>query len=222
MALYPPLAPPLRITQRFGEHPSWYATFGIDGHPAIDFACPIGSKVYAMAQGFISIGETEECGIICRIHTDLGTVVYRHLSRILRVSGCMVVPTQVVALSGDTGTNSTGPHLDVSWYPFGEPYDNGYHGAVDPWPLIQEGLMELEKAGERATEGRWFTEEEVARRWNRILEIKRTIAAKTEELRREEAQLGPAIQALVNRRNGKLYGIEAALGLPVPPEWEGE
>jgi len=219
--LYPPLLPPLRVTQWFGENPDRYARFGIDGHPAIDLACNVGTEVYAMTTGIVSVGQGRDSGIICRIHSTRGTVVYRHLSVVLRESSHIVMPTQVVALSGNTGEHTTGPHLDVSWYPVDEPYDNGYHGAVDPWPLIQEGIMELEKAGRLATDGRWFTEEEVARRWERIQQLKREIAIRQEQIVREESALGSAIRVLVNPREGKLYAIEAALGLPVPPEWRG-
>ena len=82
-------------------------------------------------------------------------------------------------------------------------------------------MVELDKIGQLATDARWWAEEEIARRWERIQEIERQIALLQEQLQREKAQLGPAIQALINPRDGKAYAIEVAAGQPEPNEWLG-
>ena len=83
-------------------------------HPGEDFACPVGTPVMAMSLGRVtSAGYQGGYGNKIEITYWDGTVSwFGHLSAIKTKVGDLVMPGQVVALSGSTGF-STGPHLHL-------------------------------------------------------------------------------------------------------------
>ena len=83
-------------------------------HPAIDIGCPVGTPVYATADGVIESTGWDDYGggNVIKIKHDNGIITqYLHLSKSLVSAGQRVNACQQIALSGNTGT-STGPHLD--------------------------------------------------------------------------------------------------------------
>ena len=54
MRLIPPI-PNARISQRFGEHPAWYAPYGLAGHEGLDLAVPIGTPVRVAHDGTATV-----------------------------------------------------------------------------------------------------------------------------------------------------------------------
>jgi murein DD-endopeptidase MepM/ murein hydrolase activator NlpD len=105
-----PVKTPVRITSRFGEKR------GTSYHNGLDVAVPVGTSVFAIADGIVdSIWNDTAGGLSMRIKHDQGiTVGYAHLSKNNLLSvGDKVKQGQIVALSGNTG-NSTGPHLHIT------------------------------------------------------------------------------------------------------------
>jgi peptidoglycan LD-endopeptidase LytH len=218
--LYPPLAPPWRVTQLFGARPEVYRPLGYNGHPGVDLSCVVGTPIHAGLAGHMSVGQTYLSGIIARVHGALGTAVYSHLSATVGPSGRYVLPGQIVALSGNTGAHTEGPHLDIMFYPADADYNNGYRGAVDPWPMLEEGLMELEKAGELATALRWELEE-AQREREKADDLFRQGAELEAEAHELERQADERIKRLLSMEGGLAHAVEAALGRPVPDAWHG-
>ena len=101
-------------------------------HTGLDFSTPVGTPVYAVADGtvydlctdedynIIQTGKPRKCsgnGINIILKHDDGTFTrYSHLSKILVQKGEMVTKAQKIAETGNTGY-STGPHLDFKVYP---------------------------------------------------------------------------------------------------------
>lgn len=94
----------------FRNHPvSGNAKF----HEGLDFACPIGTPIYASGNGVVEISETGESGYgICLNvnHSNGYRTKYAHLSQMKVRNGESVKRGQLLAYSGNTGL-STGPHL---------------------------------------------------------------------------------------------------------------
>lgn len=87
-------------------------------HGAIDFAVTSGTKVYAMDGGEVVTAHNDTGNaygkyIIIKLNTKEKTYynLYAHLSNIKVKVGEKVSQGQLIALSGNTGTNTTGAHL---------------------------------------------------------------------------------------------------------------
>lgn len=98
-------------------------------HKGTDWACPVGTTVYASCAGTVIqasySGGYGNCVVIS--HADGRTTRYAHNSKLLVKTGQHVEQGEAVALSGNTG-RSTGPHVHF------ELYVNG--AAVDPLDYI--------------------------------------------------------------------------------------
>lgn len=81
-------------------------------HEGLDFAAPMGTKVYATADGQVSFsGDKEGYGNCIDIdHGNSYTTRYGHLAKRLVESGKQVKRGELIGLVGSTG-KSTGPHL---------------------------------------------------------------------------------------------------------------
>lgn len=83
-------------------------------HPAVDIGCPVGTPVYATADGVVESTGWDDYGggNVINIKHDNGIITqYMHLNKIEVSSGQQVKACDRIALSGNTG-KSTGPHLD--------------------------------------------------------------------------------------------------------------
>lgn len=132
------------ITQLFGARPDAYARFGLRGHNGIDFGCPVGTPVLALAAGVVmeATGDPDGYGEYIKVRTEWGEYLVAHLSQYQVTQGATVAAEQRIGLSGNTG-NSTGPHLH-----FGmriNPYDRrdgqpagekSWGGFSDPKPYL--------------------------------------------------------------------------------------
>ena len=126
------------VTQEYGENPGDYARFGMIAHNGIDFGCVSGTNVLASASGTVEHATFDDGGYgfyVTIKHAGGLTSVYAHLSQIRVQPGVLVKTGQLIGQSGSTG-NSTGPHLHFEVRRQGLE-GNGYHGAVDPRPLIE-------------------------------------------------------------------------------------
>lgn len=108
-----PLSFNARVTSKFGTriHPIKRIR---RQHNGVDYACPVGTPVLAVASGVVTARGWDPFGGGNRVwirHSGGYESGYLHLSRFLVQQGQRVSQGQVIAYSGNTG-GSTGPHLD--------------------------------------------------------------------------------------------------------------
>lgn len=116
------------ITSGFGAR--WGTT-----HYGLDFAAPIGTPIYAAADGVvIEAGPASGFGLWVRIQHEDGTVtVYGHMKDFSVHEGEQVKAGEQIARTGNRG-QSTGPHLHFEvWEPGGRKIN------PQPW-LIEHGV----------------------------------------------------------------------------------
>jgi len=92
-------------------------------HPGIDIAAPLGTPIYASADGTVVDVVQLSYGFGWYVTVDHGNgrrSQYSHLSGFLVSRGDKVSQGQQIARMGSTG-NSTGPHLDFRMYLYGVP-----------------------------------------------------------------------------------------------------
>ena len=85
------------------------------GHLAVDYAATVGTPVRAVAGGYVVLADwTRDGGHTLAVQHPGGYLsVYKHNSRLLKRPGDRVRAQETVALSGDTGEVTSGPHLHV-------------------------------------------------------------------------------------------------------------
>ena len=83
-------------------------------HNGMDFHAR-SNEVYAMMEGEVmKVGYDKRSGNYVTIRHGNYTVSYCHLSKALVRKGTIVKPGEVVAITGNTGTRTTGEHLHLS------------------------------------------------------------------------------------------------------------
>ncbi|MCW5923824.1 MAG: M23 family metallopeptidase [Saprospiraceae bacterium] len=88
-------------------------------HFGIDVAAPKNTAIKAAANGVvISAGYTVETGYSIAIqHPNNVVTMYKHNSVLLKQAGIAVKAGEAIAIIGNTGENTTGPHLHFElWY----------------------------------------------------------------------------------------------------------
>ena len=119
-----------RLTSLFGVRGNPFGGGG-EMHPGLDLAAPIGTPVYATADGLVGRAEPTSGGYGNLIQLEHGKSIetrYGHLSQILVHQGQRVHRGDLIALMGSTG-RSTGSHLH---------YEVRIDGrAVNPMPFLQ-------------------------------------------------------------------------------------
>jgi murein DD-endopeptidase MepM/ murein hydrolase activator NlpD len=93
------------------------------GHIGIDFGLKIGSPVYASAGGIVVFSDyTIDDGYCIIINHDNDYVtVYKHCSYLLKKARSFVRQGEMIALSGNSGKNTSGPHLHFEIWQKGKP-----------------------------------------------------------------------------------------------------
>ena len=111
-----------------------FPTRGFDareGHYAIDVAVEAGSTVYSIGDGYVIFSDwTNDGGFTIAVqHADGYVSVYKHNQRLVKRVGDRVQRQEAVAISGNSGEITTGPHLHFELW---------HHGlAQDPRPLFE-------------------------------------------------------------------------------------
>lgn len=95
-----------------------FITRGFDAelrHYAVDVATEKGSQVRSLARGFVVFADwTQAGGLAVAVQHPGGYLsVYKHNSRLLKEVGDPVERGEAVAVSGNTGHVTTGPHVHV-------------------------------------------------------------------------------------------------------------
>ena len=101
-----------------------------DDHLAIDISVDIGTPVKAVSNGRVILSEwTTQTGYVLIIdHGNDLISVYKHNSKLLKYQGEIVKQDEIIALSGNSGVLTSGPHLHF------ELWSEGF--SIDPNTLI--------------------------------------------------------------------------------------
>ena len=104
------------ITQKFNKK---------EDHFAIDIAVDEGTPIKTISDGRVLFSEwTVQTGHVVIIdHGDMLISVYKHNSSLVKKQNEMVNAGEIVALSGNHGTLTTGPHLHFEVWKNGTPID---------------------------------------------------------------------------------------------------
>lgn len=95
------------------------------GHMGIDFVIKTGTPVFAAANGYVIFSDytTKDGYMIILNHNNGYITVYKHCSVLLKRVRETVLQGETIALSGNTGEISTGPHLHFEIWKDGQPID---------------------------------------------------------------------------------------------------
>lgn len=101
-----------------------------ENHYGVDITSPKNTPVKSVMSGFvISSDWTLETGnTICIQHPDNLVSFYKHNSVLLKKVGDIVNAGEAIAIIGNTGEHSTGPHLHFELWHKGKP--------IDPWDYV--------------------------------------------------------------------------------------
>lgn len=142
-----PCALPFQVSQKWGENAEYYSQLNMKGHNGWDFAIPVGTPIYATHDGVVNFAGVDPTlsTTISIDSVDLYTYngketqirsFYAHLSELKVTPGQTVNKGDLIALSGNTGRYTTGPHLHFGIHPIANYQDtehgNGFGGAIDP------------------------------------------------------------------------------------------
>jgi murein DD-endopeptidase MepM/ murein hydrolase activator NlpD len=96
-----------------------------NGHMGIDFVIKTGTPVYSAAGGYVVFADftVNDGYMIIIAHSDGYITVYKHCSVLLKKARDIVSEGEMIALSGNTGELSTGPHLHFEIWKDGRPLD---------------------------------------------------------------------------------------------------
>jgi murein DD-endopeptidase MepM/ murein hydrolase activator NlpD len=108
-------------------------------HNGVDIAAPIGTPIYAPADGrVVRAGAATGFGLAVYIQHDDGSVtVYGHINDYFVTTGERVTAGQVIAEVGNRG-QSTGPHVHVEVHAQGV-----YQGRTNPMPWLRARGVEM-------------------------------------------------------------------------------
>jgi murein DD-endopeptidase MepM/ murein hydrolase activator NlpD len=99
------------------------------GHFAVDVATQAGSMVRSIADGYVILADwTHEGGHALAVQHGSGYVsVYKHNQRLLKNVGDRVWTREAIAVSGNTGEVTTGPHVHFELWRDGLALDPRYY-----------------------------------------------------------------------------------------------
>lgn len=134
---------PVRIGFKHGQrYPNNPAFGNLQGKPHLgqDYICPVGTPVYAIADGSIKISNGRQSGLMITLVTNTKlSVRIMHLSRTVKHDG-MVKRGDLIAYSGNTGT-STAPHSHIDVFKGLVTNINQFYNFIDPLSLNYSTTM---------------------------------------------------------------------------------
>ncbi|MEM7654583.1 MAG: M23 family metallopeptidase, partial [Bacteroidota bacterium] len=94
-------------------------------HYGVDIVAPEKTLIKSVAEGYVVMAEySEDNGWVIGVSSRDNVVsFYKHNSRLLKKVGDYVVSGEPIAVIGNTGENSTGPHLHLEIWHKGTPLD---------------------------------------------------------------------------------------------------
>lgn len=120
-----PLGKDTVITSSFGDRVDPMTGTSVRFHAGLDVRASIGTEVQSLFNGVvIETGYGAAGGNYVKVDHGNGIMSYYcHLSEILCEEGQKVRQYEPIALSGNTGSRTTGPHLHIALYINGNPVD---------------------------------------------------------------------------------------------------
>jgi hypothetical protein len=144
--LVSPIRGAVVVTQEFGEHAVDYAPY--PGHPGQDLRAEIGHPVRAAHDGILYHDDSygPAFGVYCWVRGEkdgkVWWTMYNHLQRVLADDREEVKSGSIIALSGNSGTSTTGAHVD--WRIETTVANAGYRDRLDGqyyWHDVREYLQ---------------------------------------------------------------------------------
>jgi murein DD-endopeptidase MepM/ murein hydrolase activator NlpD len=95
------------------------------GHYGIDIVGKVNSRITAVQEGTVLFaGWTQETGnVIYLLHENNLTSAYKHNAQLLKKAGDQVKAGDAIAIMGNSGEMTTGPHLHFELWYLGKPID---------------------------------------------------------------------------------------------------
>ena len=121
-------------------------------HAGLDFAAPIGTPIYATADGTVTRADFNEGGYGNHVIINHGygyETLYGHMVRFKTRVGRKVKRGEVIGYVGSTG-KSTGPHCHYEVHKNGTPVDPVYFFYNDLTPEQYDRLLKLAAAGNQS------------------------------------------------------------------------
>ncbi|MFP4555344.1 MAG: M23 family metallopeptidase [Bacteroidales bacterium] len=99
------------------------------GHFGVDIVAPPNEVIVAISNGTVTLSSwTLETGYVIQIqHDDNLLSVYKHNSKLLKRSGAQVKAGEAIAIIGNSGELTTGPHLHFELWHNGTPINPEQH-----------------------------------------------------------------------------------------------
>jgi len=141
-----PIRGPVFVTQEFGEHAVNYSPY--PGHPGQDLRAEIGHPIRAAHDGVVYRDDSygPAFGVYCWVKGQkdgrVWWTMYNHLQRVLADDREEVKSGSIIALSGNSGTSTTGAHVD--WRIETTVANAGYRDRLDGryyWHDVREYLQ---------------------------------------------------------------------------------
>jgi murein DD-endopeptidase len=140
-----------KVGARFGELSETRKKLGLGPHRGLDFTLPVGTPLKAIGNGsVVLVGESEVLGyrleVRCFVVEDGKRVAkvfsYDHLKEPPKLKvGDKVKGGEVICLSGNSGSASSGPHLHLM---AGDKVNLAVNPTQDPLPLIKSAIKPVE------------------------------------------------------------------------------
>lgn len=95
------------------------------GHMGLDFVVKSGTPIYSAASGYVIFSDyTVKNGYMVIIsHSENYISVYKHCSSLIKKEREKILQGELIALSGNSGEITTGPHLHFEIWQNGKPVD---------------------------------------------------------------------------------------------------
>jgi murein DD-endopeptidase MepM/ murein hydrolase activator NlpD len=93
------------------------------GHYGVDIVAKAGASIYVIADGKVLLADwTKEAGnVIIVQHKGSLLSIYKHNSALLKKVGSFVKAGEAIAIIGNSGTHTAGPHLHLELWFAGHP-----------------------------------------------------------------------------------------------------
>jgi hypothetical protein len=132
------------ITQGFGGNSELYKAQGLPGHEGLDIRAPLGSKIYASADGYVEQIKRDDPSSgnwIAVQHSGGYKTIYAQLAKINVGKGESVQARQVIGIASNSGSSSGG-HVHLGLALAGATANRLTHypnDIIDPTPFLNYG-----------------------------------------------------------------------------------